>query len=196
MDVRRFIIIFMVAILYTIFSVSFIDAVYPNPEYPNNCFDARPAPVINKDCSFVQSTDAERMACTEQKGDLQPVYDADGCTTGYECSLCMKGYRDGQATHGMYSFFLSALFALVAILIGLYLPTSNPLNEWVGFGFILGGLLTLFFGTAVYYAHLARVWRPIIMLAELLLVLFVAYRKINLGSNEGKPKKSAKKKKR
>lgn len=193
MDVRRFIIIFLVAILYTIFSVSFIDAVYPRPEYPNNCYDARPMPVVQKDCTFVQASEVERTTCNDQKGDLRPVYGDGGCITSYECSMCMKSHRAEQDVHGMYSFFLSAVLALVAILIGLYLPVSNPLNEWVGFGFILGGLFTLFFGTAAYYAHLGRIWRPVIMLAELLLVLFVTYRKINLNKDEGTEKKLTKK---
>ncbi|MFH1408523.1 MAG: hypothetical protein ABIH34_01320, partial [Nanoarchaeota archaeon] len=67
----------------------------------------------------------------------------------------------------------------VVIIIGLYLPAEkNVLNEWIGSGFLLGGLITLFIGTALYFSDFLRWLRPIVILFELGLVIFISYRKL------------------
>ena len=68
------------------------------------------------------------------------------------------------------------------------LPAKNELNEWVGGGFILGGLITMFIATSMYWQHIDKIARPIVILAELILVLWIAYKKFG-------PKKDKKAKK-
>jgi multisubunit Na+/H+ antiporter MnhC subunit len=81
--------------------------------------------------------------------------------------------------HDNVTFFISAFLALIAIFVGLYLPAKeNTLNEWIGTGFLLGGAFVLIFGTIQGYGSLHRWLKPVIMLAELLLVIFLAYKKV------------------
>ena len=68
---------------------------------------------------------------------------------------------------------------LIALIAGLYLPKKkNPINEWVGSGFLLGGILTILVGTVRYFGDMGRYARPIIILVELVLVIYLAYRKL------------------
>ena len=182
MDIRRFIIIFVIAILYAIFAASVIDAIYPAPEYPRDC--GQPAPMrlgtVEKECSPVVASPEEQQTCSAQNGDLTPVYDANGCAASFTCSTCRADYEAANKDRALVAFSLAAFLGIIAIVSGLFLPVENPLNEWVGFGFILGGLFTIFWGTAGYYHDMSRILRPIVMFIELCLVIFVAYRKINL----------------
>ena len=74
---------------------------------------------------------------------------------------------------------ISAVLALIAIFVGLYLPAAvNSLNEWIGTGFMLGGVFALFFGTATSYTHLGRFVKPIVLILELALVIFMAYKQV------------------
>jgi len=41
---------------------------------------------------------------------------------------------------------------------------------------MLGGVFTLFFGTARYYSDMHRILRPVVMLIELLIVIYLIYK--------------------
>lgn len=201
MDIRRFIIIFVIAVLYAIFVQSLIQAVYPEPEYPTGCGARYPVPARPMtdavECPQVTAHPAEEKACLEQGGYMEAEYGnpSSYCPTDFTCNMCQKHYEQYQQQRGLVSFIVSAIFGLIAILIGLYLPQTNPLNEWVGFGFILGGLFSIFIGTAEYYQEMARVLRPIVMFLELVIVIYVAYKKIQLSKDdEEKPMRKKSKK--
>ena len=74
---------------------------------------------------------------------------------------------------------VTALLGLVAIILGLYLPKDiNSLNEWIGTGFMFGGLISVFIGTARYFQDMHKIVRPIIILIELILVILITYKKL------------------
>ncbi len=182
-DARKIIIIFVVAILFAIFVFSTIDAFYPNPEYNDFCEDnyRSPKDIINT-CEPLEVSMDEHNSC---EGNIDYIYDSTGCPTKSFCNTCYNEYDNAQDKHNQYLFYISAFFSLIAIFLGLYLPANkNALNEWVGTGFMLGGAFALFFGTANSFSSLDRWLRPIVILLELILVLFVAYKKIGKVKNK------------
>lgn len=189
-DVRKIIIIFVVSILFAIFVFSMIDAVYPSPEYNDFCKDnyAKIPKIVADNCGKINVSTTDQNSCNEKEGYIEYNYDSTGCATDYSCNTCQNEYDNARDQHNNYVFYISAFFSLIAIFLGIYLPANkNALNEWVGTGFMLGGAFALFFGTATSFGSLDRWLRPIVILLELILVLFVAYKKI------GKSKKTPKK---
>ena len=182
-DIRKIIIIFVVAILFSVFVFAIIGAIYPQPEYNDYCkndYGLRVKPVDSAtDCQNVEPTPFEQQECANDNGYIQYNYGADGCPTSYECNTCQEEYNVAQDKYRQYVFYISAILALIAIFVGLYLPAeTNTLNEWIGTGFMLGGAFALLFGTAMSYTSLGRFVKPIVIFAELVLIIFVAYRKV------------------
>ena len=187
-DLRRIVMIFIIAVLYSVFVYSFIEAVYPAPEYNDYCgYGERPyaKPLMptketeTVTCPKIQeATEEEQKSCQHNLGYIVYDYDNKGCPTSYQCS-CKPGYRDITEKHELVVFIVSAAFALLAIVIGLHLsPKKNPLNEWVATGFLLGGLVTLFVGTARYFGSMNKIIRPIVILIELIIVIYLTYKKM------------------
>lgn len=183
-DIRKIVIIFVVAILFSVLVFAVIEAVYPAPkteDYCKNQYMAYPqkiavAPIS---CNSVNVSAGETASCDAKHGYIEYEYDSLGCAISYKCNTCDYEYRQADAQHSRYVFYISAILALIAIFIGLYLPAAeNSLNEWVGTGFMLGGAFALFFGTAISYTSLDRYLRPVVIFLELVLVLFISYRKI------------------
>ncbi|MBW2994323.1 hypothetical protein KY315_02810 [Candidatus Woesearchaeota archaeon] len=179
-DVRKIIIIFVIGILFAIFSYSLIDAIYPAPEYEDYCAEfARPMPIR-------PPTPGEVLNCPEileptcEKGASQSYeYDQKGCVKSIKCNNCNLELNKAKEKHSLFVFILSSALGLLAIGIGLYMPKKkHHMHEWVATGFMLGGLITLLIGTAVYYADMVRIARPIVLFLELVLVIYLAYKKL------------------
>ena len=91
---------------------------------------------------------------------------------------------------------MASFLGFLAVVSGLYLPSAaNPLHEWIGTGFMLGGLADIFIGTGQYFSELHRIARPIVIFFELVLVIFVAYKYLGPKLNETLGKRNALKKK-
>jgi len=181
-DIRKIVIIFVIAVLFSILVFALIDAVYPHPEYEDFCGkEMYPrAPLDKVDTCADVATFQENQECSESEGFIRYTeFNESGCPTAFECDTCQKDYDAEQENYNFWVFMISALTALIAIAIGLYLPTDNMLNEWVGTGFMLGGLFVLFFSTARSYDDLDRLLRPIVILIELVIVLYISYKKLN-----------------
>jgi hypothetical protein len=181
-DIRRVLIIFVIGVLFSIFVFSFIEAVYPNPDYQDFCLEESPymaKPLIDREeCVYLEPSTELTNSC-EEKGDLKPVYE-NGCIINYECDSCRREYDDARKKQHLWFFVISALFGLAAIAVGIYLPASkNSLHEWIGTGFMLGGLISLFGGTIIYFSDMERYLRPVTMLVELVIIIYIAYKKLN-----------------
>ncbi|MBI4441696.1 hypothetical protein HY639_06000 [Candidatus Woesearchaeota archaeon] len=208
MDIRRIIIIFVVAILYALFSQLEIDALkeeprcetycppdefggpmcmesydYAYPAYPptREKYIKREPGIIEETCpQEIRPSDNDVVTCMKEKGQMKYKYNQYGCIEKYKCDYCSKPYTQDKSWYHFHVFWMSALFALIAIVIGIMLPTKNPINEWIGFGLMLGGLITLFVGTGRTIGELGKMWRPLIILAELILVIYLSYKKIKV----------------
>ena len=196
-DLRRVAIIFVIAILYAIFVNALIGAFYTEPMYSDFCKSRSypekpyPAAVERKDCPKYQEPAQEALdKCADEKGFPEYKYDAYGCPVEYKgCNFCQRDFDKANQKYNFVYFILSSILAVIGIGIGMLLPTKNSLNEWIATGFILGGLATLFFGTFRYYQYLGRYIKPIVIFAELVIVIYLAYKKL-------KDVKEAKKKRR
>jgi|SRR3989338_604110 len=183
-DLRRVAIIFVIAILYAILVNAVIGAFYPAPKYEDYCkttryYPEKPYAADVKCPSYKEPTVKELEACAEQKGFPDYTRDANGCPLQYKgCNYCQRDFDNANQKYNFYFFIISSILALVAIGIGLSLPANVSLNEWIATGFMLGGLVTLFFGTFRYYEYLGRYVKPVVILAELLIVIFLSYKKL------------------
>jgi len=150
MDIRKIIIILVIAALFAFFVNALVEAVYPSPDYDDYCeeFD-RPYEL--------KEENVDEAAWKE----------------------CQEEYDNEKEKYNLVVFYVSIVLGLIAIIVGLFLPSDkDDLNQWVGSGFMLGGFFTLFIGTMRAYGDLHRIIRPIILLIELLIVIYVSYRKI------------------
>lgn len=193
-DIRKVIIIFVIGILFAVLVFAIIDAVYPQPEYNDYCvgqnYKPMPTRVENVQCENIVPEQSAVDECNSKKGYIEYDYDANGCPTTYKCETCGVEYENARKQHDVVGFYISAAMALLAIFIGLYLPSRiDSLNEWVGTGFMLGGTFALFFGTIQSYGSLDRIIRPIVLIFELGLIIFIAYKKTG---NLRKDKKESK----
>ena len=185
-DLRRVAIIFVIAVLYAIFVNAFIAAFYPAPKYEDYCKQrfypekAYPVAVDVRTCpKYSEPTQQELDKCSADKGYPEYRYDANGCPVEYKgCNFCQRDFDNADQKYNFTYFIFSSILALVAIAIGLLLPAEKSLNEWVATGFMLGGLVTLFFGTFRYYEYLGRYVKPAVILAELLIVIYLSYKKL------------------
>lgn len=186
-DLRRVAIIFVIAILYAVLVNAIIGAFYPAPKYEDYCkqrfYPEKPYPAVveRKDCPKYDEPSQEDLdKCSEQKGYPEYRYDAFGCPIEYKgCNFCQRDFDNANQKYNLYFFILSSILAVVGIGIGLLLPAHKvSLNEWIATGFILGGLVTLFFGTFRYYEYLGRYVKPAVILAELLIVIYLSYKKL------------------
>ena len=186
-DVRKILVIFLIGILYAIFVQSLIEAVHPEPKYEDYCNQpmypvaaplSNPKNQANLEVEPVNCTPIVSVQCGKG-GNLQFNYSSDFCPTSSYCDYCNNYLQKAQEKYRLIVFIVSSIMALIAIAVGLMLPVhKKPINEWIGTGFLLGGLITLFIGTIRYYEDMTRILRPIVMLLELALVIFLAYKKL------------------
>jgi hypothetical protein len=175
-DVRKILIIFVIGILFALFVHSFIDAVHPAPEYNDYCTEfEKPMPAMTEK---IQCPQISMPRC---EGLMDYEYDENGCPISATCNPCTLNYNNAREKHNFLYFILSAIFGLSAISVALFLPLKkNELHQWIGTGFMLGGLISLFIGTAIYYGDMARMLRPAIILLEMMIIIYIAYKKIKL----------------
>ena len=199
-DIRKIIIIFVIGILFSVLVFSVIDAIYPQPEYNDFCgmekYRGDIVKIPGEKCTNVEPSTNQRTDCDKKAGYIEYTYDSSGCSIDWECNTCHTKYENAREDYYKVVFYVSAILALVAIFIGMYLPAGkNELNEWIGTGFMLGGTFALFFGTMQSFSYLDRIVRPIVIFFELVLVIFVAYKKIG-NLREDKPVITKKNKKK
>jgi len=173
-------IVFAIAVLFAVFVFAIIEAAYPSPKWEDYCgYGESNYKPTNVNCVDVGPLAGQEQECNNQKGYLKPIYNEQGCITKYECDLCQKEFSDAQDKYNQYLFYISAVLALIAIFLGLYLPKEkNELNESIGSGFMLGGIFALFFGTMRSFVSLGRFVRPVVILVELILIIYIAYKKL------------------
>jgi len=186
-DVRKTVMMLVIALLYTFFVNAFIEAIHEEPRYEEFCdyervpkpYRVEPLAVANRTCpDFADASSQEEKECRAKEGYIQYDYDAYDCPVSFNCNTCKVALDAARKTYNFFVFWVSAIFALVAILGGFLLPKYNTrVGEMVGSAFIFGGLATLFVGTARSYGDLDLILRPIILFAEMVIVIVICYLK-------------------
>jgi hypothetical protein len=171
---KKLAIIITVAILFTIFVFAMTNAFYPRPEYDDFCEE--PAEIIKpmdrEKCGDVLP---ETVGC---RGPVKYEYDEEGCPIKAECDPCFEGYESARERYNLVLFIVASIAGIIAILFGLFYKKKDEFWEIAKGGFLLGGLISLFVGTAFYYENMGRFLRPAVILIELFIVLLVTYKVI------------------
>ncbi|PLW79989.1 hypothetical protein C0585_04850 [Candidatus Woesearchaeota archaeon] len=183
-DIRKIFVILAVAILFTLFSFALFEAFYPNIEWNDYCED-----------KFYQSINGSGE-CEAYGGkwtnyDVRVPVEKQSIENGY-CDInyyCNEDYDEARDQRYYYGFIFLSILGAIAIVLGINLPLTNPINEWIGTGFMLGGLFNIFLGTAMYYQDLSRYMKPIVLFLELALVIFLTYKKLGEEKERKKKKK-------
>jgi hypothetical protein len=194
MDAKKLAIVLGIAALLPLFLALFMEAIYPAPEYNRYCNDtyymtkAIPTtPAVN--CTEFYNT-PQAIDCSNQGGNPQTKYDKNGCPVFDKCDFCSKQYNDAMQAYNDGSlniFIILAVLGLIAVIIGIYLPV-----DYIGAGLMFGGMITMFYATTRYFGSLSKMLRALVILIELLIIMWIAFKKIGAGS----PQKPVSKKKK
>ena len=131
-DYRKLLVALVVAILFTIFVQTSIEAFKEAPEYNNFCENKAYPALAN-----------ERIDMTAEEAQ---AYKEDMNKLNEEQRICSEEYQDAREKYNFIVFIVSAILGLIAVVVGLLLSVKDPVGMSIASGLLLGGLLTIFIG--------------------------------------------------
>ncbi len=176
---KSFGIVATIAVLFTIFIFALTNAIVPQPEYNDFCnYDNQKNQRINWD----ECPNTNMLTMCD--GEVDYILDENNCPIDYTCDDCGITYKNEQNKHDLVLFLVSSIVGLIAILFGLFCIKRTDYWTLIKAGFLLGGLISLFVGTGIYYDSMARFLKPIVMFVELVIILLVTYKIISKGKKK------------
>ncbi|MFP4111521.1 MAG: hypothetical protein ACLFPQ_02160 [Candidatus Woesearchaeota archaeon] len=178
-QVKKLSVIITIAILFSVLVFSIAELIVEQPEYGDFCRSSvKPNYLIDSalsgNCSESLLPEDEFIAdCQDNGGFVRYDYDDKGCVADYECDTCSSEYQAALSNYRMVMFLVSSFLGLLAVIAGLYMKPKNDIMEWIYSGFIIGGLASIFIGTVSYFNDMDRLLRPLVMIAEIALVIWV-----------------------
>jgi len=163
-----------IAVLFTLFIVFLVDAIYKSPKYEDYCTQPYFPKQVKNNCQPIYDEQLIQQ-CYKDKGELRYNYDEKGCEKEAYCDSCYKGFNEADSKYNKNIFFISAIVAIIAILVGLYLPKRV---DAIASGFIFGGILVLLQGTVRVFGDLGKWSRVIVLAIELILLIWIGYKKV------------------
>ncbi|MEK6934401.1 MAG: hypothetical protein AABW46_00840 [Nanoarchaeota archaeon] len=155
-----------------------IDAFYPTPKYEDYCKEynyprAIPEkyPGSSTNCTY-QQTEGE-VNCYKDGGMPEFDYDENGCSEFRECNFCNQEFQLVNAKYNRNVFFITAPIGLLLIIYGIFFAI-----EFIGSGFMFGGILTLAYGTIRYFSNMSKIMRVIVIFIELIIVVWLSIKKL------------------
>jgi hypothetical protein len=195
MEPKKLAMILGIMVLLPLFLGLFVDALYSEPRYDKYCNDSKfPYPMEKEGvkCNYTY-TEAQRQ-CDADGGMSRTRLNDKGCSEFYLCDYCNKAFSDAQAVYNRNLFLILAPMGFIVVVIGIYLAV-----DYIGAGLMLGGLATMFYATLRYFSDMSKMLRAMVILVELLLIMWIGYKKIGVGKESKDPapaKKPAKKRKK
>ncbi|HII71686.1 TPA: hypothetical protein HA265_02940 [Candidatus Woesearchaeota archaeon] len=183
---KRGAVVIAIAVLTVLFIALLVDAVFESPRYEDYCgrgemYDV-PRPMMEKPAMNCTEPRQELMdKCYKSGGYPNWEFDENGCQVYKECNMCQKEMEDVRKYVNRYAFYLGAALSLVALVIGLFLAI-----EFIGTGFMFGGIVGLFYSTVRYFSDMDKWVRVLVIFVELLVVLGITYLKLVRNGNGGK----------
>jgi predicted membrane channel-forming protein YqfA (hemolysin III family) len=173
--VKKIGVIIAIAVLFCFFAFSVVEVITPNPEYQDYCKNEfYPMDTKALNCSGVSASNQQITECQAQNGLMTPVYDSKGCPEAYVCNTCQLAYDEAHREFRLTGFIVMGIMGVLAILSGLYFKPSSQVLEWIMSGFLIGGVISVFIGTAMYFSDINRFARPIVLLLEIGLIVLIA----------------------
>lgn len=186
MEPKKLAMIFAIAILLPLCIGLFVDAIYAEPKYENYCnqtfYPEYKQPIPNVTCPDFSMT-AEYQTCINQQGNPIFKYNQNNCQIYDKCDFCSVEFQKVQSEYNRNLFFILAPIALIFVILGIFLTI-----EYLGAGFMFGGLILLFYATMRYFSDMGKLLRAIVILVELLIIVYIGYKKIDK-SNKSKRSK-------
>ena len=134
-NARRILVIFVIAILFTVFVNVSIEAIYPSPEYDDYCIKERKHPHIPAQaetekfsCPELNIPEELESSCQEQQGEIDYKYDSKDCPITAYCKTCHNALDNAQEKYNLIVFIVSAVLGLIALIVGLNLPVKKKSN--------------------------------------------------------------------
>lgn len=179
MEIKKVALTVGIAILFTLFIVFFVEAVYESPKYENYCNPYGPysghfVPQVASNCTL-QYNETLANQCAKDRGELRYKYNEKGCETDPYCDYCSRDFNDANTKYNKNIFYISAIVAIIAILSGLYLPKTI---DAIASGFMFGGILVLIQGTVRVFGDLSKWTRVVVLGVELIILIWVGYKKV------------------
>lgn len=170
-----------IAVLFTLFITLSIEAFYTSPKYEDFCNQNAARPYLPKEvvptqdqtkCKDVYIT-PESSECYNAGGFPDVDYNASGCPIYKSCNFCQRDFDSARKVHDRNVFFITAPLGIIAIIFGIYFGI-----DFIGSGFMFGGIATLFYGTVRYFGEADKYIRVLIILLELLILVWIGYKKL------------------
>lgn len=187
MEPKKLAMILGITILLPLFFGLFMDALYREPTYDMYCNESKfsvpypqPAkPEIN--CTY--SYGPEQQQCERSGGISRMKYDINGCSSYDWCDYCSKDYTAARSVYNRNLFLILAPLGLIVVILGIYLTV-----DYLGAGMMMGGLITMFYATVRYFSDMSKMLRALVILVELLIIMWIGYKKIDDNKKEKKAK--------
>jgi len=174
MDVKKIAMILAITVLLPLFVGLFTDAVYQQPKYENYCnnsyeYPVKPSPT---NCSYIDTQAMNK--CQVDGGMVDYTYDSAGCQQFKSCNFCSKDFNNAQQVYNRNIFFVLLPVGLIVVILGLYL-----LVDYLGAGLMFAGLIIMFYATIRYFSDMSKLLRALVILVELLVIMWIGYKKID-----------------
>lgn len=178
MNVKKVAMILAITVLLPLFVGLFTDAVYLEPKYENYCNNTfydypKTAPAIPVNCTDYYN-DQNVQKCYNEKGLPEFNYDTNGCQKFKSCNYCSVEFNTAQQKYNRNIFFVLLPVGLIVVVLGLYL-----LIDYLGAGLMFAGLVIMFYATMRYFSDMSKTLRALVILAELLVIMWIGYKKID-----------------
>ena len=179
MDVKKLAMILGISILMPLFIALFVDAIYTAPEQNKYCpNNYRTYPVkIDSNCTYAQNNLDNK--CYSEGGYPEYNYTTNGCQVFDSCNYCNKEFTSAQEAYNRNIFFILMPIGLIIIILGIYLTI-----EYIGAGLMFGGLITMFYAISKYFGDMSKMLRALVILIELLIIMWIGYKKIDNKNND------------
>ena len=174
--VKKYGVIAIIAILFAFFSFSIVDLIVENPDYDDYCNNNKEIPLRHMDMTEIECDELEvpDEAYDSCRGYIEYKYDSKGCPVSYSCNECHVNLDEAREKHNMVGFIVTGILGVLAIIVGMYINSKEDVVDWVLSGLIIGGILSIFIGTARYFGDMSRFLRPIVLFLEMALIIWIA----------------------
>lgn len=176
MDLKQKIFGVLIGIIFALLIGVAIDTFYSSPDYSSFCENNIDNPRLVKpstDCTDVYDANSLlEQQCYNQN--MEPIYytDEDGCRVFKECSNCREEYDTARASYSRIVFIITMIIGLAAVFVAAYRK-----EDFLSLGMIIGGILLIIYGNAIYFGDMHKWERLVSLLAEFIILVWLGYRR-------------------
>lgn len=166
MEKKKVIVAIAIALIFALFIGYGIEVFSPTPKYEDFCpqriYEARD----EKTC-----TETGGVWQAEENSAPSPRPVGGGyCNQPQECN---EFYNTTAANHDKIVFIIAIIFGLIGIVAGIILQ-----KETVGVGLLIGGIVTILYGTIRYWQHANNTLKFILLGVVLAVLIWIGYKKL------------------